>query len=303
MHTPLSPDLASMTGFARDRGEAHGIAWVWELKSVNGRGLDLRFRLPPGWDAIEPGLRKAAEGRLKRGSLSATLSIRRQDETGRPVLDRAALETAIALAAEVRALLPDSPPPRATDLLALPGVLRSTALEEPDEALMEARLGAVAESFAQALAALDQARRAEGARLGAVLAARLAELEALVAEAEADAATQPRAVRDRLVASLRALASETPALSEERIAAEAALLASRADVREELDRLSAHIAAARALLAEGRLVGRRLDFLTQELTREANTLCAKAASRSLTATGLALKAAIEQFREQVQNLE
>jgi uncharacterized protein (TIGR00255 family) len=181
--------------------------------------------------------------------------------------------------------------------------MRSAVEEEPDEALLAARAAAVTESFTRALAALDAARRGEGARIGAVLAAKLGEIEALVAEAEADAATQPAAIRDRLVASLRALAGETPALTEERIAAEAALLASRADVREELDRLHAHIAAARALLAEGTLVGRRLDFLTQEFNREANTLCSKAASRSLTATGLALKAAIEQFREQVQNLE
>jgi len=303
MHTSLSPSLASMTGFSRDRGEGSGIAWVWELKSVNGRGLDLRFRLPPGWEAIEQGLKEAAQARLKRGSVNATLSVRREEEAGRPTLDRAALAAAIALAAEVQAMLPGSPPPSATDLLSLPGVMRSAAEEEPDEALLAARAAAVTESFCRALAQLDAARRGEGARIGAVLAAKLGEIEALVAEAEADAATQPAAVRDRLVASLRALADQTPALTEDRIAAEAALLASRADVREELDRLHAHIAAARALLAEGALVGRRLDFLTQEFNREANTLCSKAASRSLTATGLALKAAIEQFREQVQNLE
>jgi uncharacterized protein (TIGR00255 family) len=292
-----------MTGFSRDRGEGNGIAWVWELKSVNGRGLDLRFRLPPGWDAIEQGLKEAAQARLKRGSVNATLSVRREEEAGRPTLDRSALEAAIALAAEVQAMLPGSPPPSATEILALPGVMRSAVEEEPDEALLAARAAAVTESFTRALAALDAARRGEGARIGAVLAAKLGEIEALVAEAEADAATQPAAIRDRLIASLRALADQTPALTEDRIAAEAALLASRADVREELDRLHAHIAAARALLAEGTLVGRRLDFLTQEFNREANTLCSKSASRSLTATGLALKAAVEQFREQVQNLE
>jgi uncharacterized protein (TIGR00255 family) len=292
-----------MTGFARDRGEAHGIAWVWEVKSVNGRGLDVRFRLPPGWDAVEAGLRDVAQRRLKRGSVSAGLTVRRDEAANRPVLDRAALEAAVALVAEVQAMLPTCPPPPATALLALPGVMRSAAEEEPDEVLLAARAASVTESFSRALAALDAARRAEGARIGAVLCARLDEIEALVADAERDAATQPDAVRDRLVASLQALAGQSPALTEERIAAEAALLASRADVREELDRLHAHIAAARALMAEGTLVGRRLDFLTQEFNREANTLCSKAASRTLTATGLALKAAIEQFREQVQNLE
>ncbi|WP_291297075.1 YicC/YloC family endoribonuclease [Elioraea sp.] len=292
-----------MTGFARDRGEGSGIAWVWEVKSVNGRGLDVRFRMPPGWDGIEAGLRDAAQKALKRGSVSAGLAVRNDQAANRPSLDRAALDAAIALVAEVQALLPGAPSPPATALLALPGVMLQAAEEEPDEALLAARAAAVTASFGRALAALDASRRDEGARIGAVLAAKLDEIDTLVAAAEADAATQPAAVRDRLAASLRALADQTPALTEERIAAEAALLASRADVREELDRLHAHIAAARALLAEGTLVGRRLDFLTQEFNREANTLCSKAASRTLTATGLALKAAIEQFREQVQNLE
>jgi uncharacterized protein (TIGR00255 family) len=303
MHTPLSPALASMTGFSRDRGEAHGIAWVWELKSVNSRGLELRFRLPPGWDAIEPGLKEAAQAVLRRGSVNAALSVRSEAETGRPVVDREALGVMLALVAELREKLPQSPPPDIATILSLPGVLRSGAEEEPDEALAAARAEAVGQSFRRALAALDAARRGEGARIGRVLAARLQEIEALVAQAEASAATEPASIRDRLVASLRALGGETPALTEERIAAEAALLASRADVREELDRLQAHLAAARALLAEGAGVGRRLDFLAQEFNREANTLCAKAASPGLTATGLALKAAIEQFREQVQNLE
>jgi uncharacterized protein (TIGR00255 family) len=297
------PSLASMTGFARDRGEGCGIAWVWEVKSVNGRGLDLRFRLPPGWDAIEPALKEAAQAVLRRGSVTAALTVSREAAASGPSLDRDALAAALKLVAEVQAMLPASPAPPATAILAMPGVLKSAAEAEEDEAVVAARESAVAAGFTRALAALDSARRAEGARIGAVLAARLAEIEALVLEAERDAATQPAAIRDRLAASLRALAGETPALTEERIAAEAALLAARADVREELDRLSAHFAAARALLAEAAPVGRRLDFLTQELNREANTLCAKAASVSLTATGLALKAAIEQFREQVQNLE
>ncbi len=300
---PLSTALASMTGFSRDRGESHGIAWVWEVKSVNGRGLDIRFRLPPGWDAIEQALKDLAQRALKRGSVTAGLSVRRDEAANRPTLDRAALEAAIGLVAEVQAMMPGSPAPPATALLALPGVMRQAAEEEPDEALLAGRSAAVTASFSRALAALDAARRDEGARIGAVLAAKLDEIEGLVAAAEADAATQPAAVREKLITSLKALADQTPALTEERIAAEAALLASRADVREELDRLHAHIAAARALLAEGALVGRRLDFLTQEFNREANTLCSKSASRTLTATGLALKAAIEQFREQVQNLE
>ena len=298
-----SPLLASMTGFARHRGEAHGIAWVWEVKSVNGRGLDVRFRLPNGLDAIETMLRDAAQKLIRRGNVSATLTVRRDEAAARPTLDPAALEAALALVEQVRARIPDSPAPTAESVLALPGVLRAPTAEEADEAVEEARRGAIAESFREAIAVLAGTRREEGARIGAVLAARLDEIEALVKTAEADAATQPAALRDKLTTALQGLLDQVPQLPEERLAQEVALLAARADVREEIDRLHAHIAQARALLAEGALVGRRLDFLTQEFNREANTLCSKAAAPTLTSTGLALKAAIEQFREQVQNLE
>jgi len=297
-----SPLLASMTGFARHRGEGHGIAWVWEVKSVNGRGLDIRFRLPNGFDGLEPLLRETAQRLIRRGNVSATLSVRRDEAAARPTLDPAALEAALALISEIRARIPDAPAPSAEAVLTLPGVLRAPTAEE-DEAVEEARHGAIAASFRAAVEALVAARREEGARIGAVLAAKLDEIEALVQAAEADAATQPAALRDKLTAALRTLFDQVPQLPEERLAQEVALLAARADVREEIDRLHAHIAQARALLAEGALVGRRLDFLTQEFNREANTLCSKAAAPSLTATGLALKAAIEQFREQVQNLE
>jgi uncharacterized protein (TIGR00255 family) len=297
------PLLASMTGFARHRGEAHGIAWVWEVKSVNGRGLDLRFRLPNGLDAIEPALRDTAQKLIRRGNISATLTVRREESASRPTVDPAALEAALALIAEVRARIPDAPAPSAESVLALPGVLRAPTAEEEVEAVEDARRSAIATSFRAAIGALAEARREEGARIGAVLAAKLDQIEALVITAESDAATQPAALRDKLTAALRGLLDQVPQLPEERLAQEVALLAARADVREEIDRLHAHIAQARALLAEGALVGRRLDFLTQEFNREANTLCSKAAAASLTATGLALKAAIEQFREQVQNLE
>jgi uncharacterized protein (TIGR00255 family) len=298
-----SPLLASMTGFARHRGEDHGIAWVWEVKSVNGRGLDIRFRLPNGLDAIEPQLREAAQKLIRRSTISATLSVRRDESGARPTLDPAALEAALALIEQVRARIPEAPAPSVEAVLALPGVLRAPTAEEEDETVEEARRAAIAASFRAAIAALAEARREEGARIGAVLAAKLDEIESLVTTAETDAATQPAALRDKLTTALRALLDQVPHLPEERLAQEVALLAARADVREEIDRLHAHLAQARALLAEGALVGRRLDFLTQEFNREANTLCSKAAAPSLTATGLALKAAIEQFREQVQNLE
>ncbi|MCC7427125.1 MAG: YicC family protein [Alphaproteobacteria bacterium] len=293
-----------MTGFARDSGQAEGLDWVWELRSVNGRGLELRLKLPNGWDGIEPRLREAAQKRLQRGNVSATLTLKRDAAAGaaRLVIDRAALDQALALAAELRARMPEAAPPRLDGLMALPGVLRAEVVAE-DEALHEKRAGALAGAFDSALGALSAMRLAEGARLHAILSGRLDEMAALAAAAEAEAELQPAALRERMLASLGELLAAVPALPEDRIAQEVAILVGKADVREELDRLAAHIAAARALLAEGGAVGRRLDFLTQEFNREANTLCSKSASVALTAIGLKLKAAIEQFREQVQNIE
>jgi uncharacterized protein (TIGR00255 family) len=290
-----------MTGFARSSGTLEGMAWAWEVRSVNGRGFDLRLRLPPGCDALEPGLREAAAAVLKRGNVSATLTLTR--ETGpRLAPDPAALEQALALAMALASRIEGAPPPRAEALLALPGVLRPAVAQE-DGALSEPQMAALRAGFAEALAALAAARGAEGARLAAVLGGQLAEIAALQARAAEQAAEQPAAHRARMLESLREMLREAPSLPEERIAQEVALLAARSDVREELDRLASHIAAARALLAEGVQVGRRLDFLVQEFNREANTLCSKSTSIALTATGLALKSAIEQLREQVQNIE
>ncbi len=292
--------LASMTGFARCAGTCEGLAWAWELRSVNGRGLELRLRLPAGFDALEPALREAAAGPLRRGNVSASLTVRREQA---PLLapDPPALEQVLALVTALAARIPGAPPPRAEALLALPGMLRPALA---DEATMSAaQRDAVAAGFAEALAELATARRAEGGRLGTVLVALLEEIAALLAEARTQAAGQPAAHRARLMETLRELLREAPTLPEERIAQEVALLAARSDVREELDRLASHVEAARALLREPAPVGRRLDFLVQEFNREANTLCSKSASVALTATGLALKSAIEQMREQVQNIE
>jgi uncharacterized protein (TIGR00255 family) len=292
---------ASMTGFARAEGTSNAGAWVWELRSVNGRGLDLRFRLPPGLDALEAPLREAAGHALKRGNVTASLSLRRE-EAVRLAPDPAALEQALRLALDLRARIPDSPPLRAEALLALPGVLRPAAAEA--DAMADAtQATALHAGFERALAGLIAARQQEGERIGAVLLALVEEIAALRRRAVSEAAGQPAAQRARMLEAVRALLAEAPALPEERIAQEVALLAARSDVREELDRLSSHIAAARALLAEAGPVGRRLDFLVQEFNREANTLCSKSASPALTATGLRLKATIEQLREQVQNIE
>jgi uncharacterized protein (TIGR00255 family) len=292
--------LASMTGFARSEGNAGGLAWAWELRSVNGRGLDLRLRLPPGWDALEPPLREATGKALKRGNVSASLTIKRETEA-RLSVDPAALDQALSLAMALHVRIPGSEPPRAEALLALPGVMRAAASDPAEE--RAAAAAPVQAGFTQALAGLVASRNGEGARLLAILTGLLDEIAALRDQAALQAADQPAAQRARIMENLHALLREATTLPEERIAQEVALLASRSDVREELDRLSSHIQAAHALLNEAANIGRRFDFLVQEFNREANTLCSKSATTALTATGLKLKAAIEQLREQVQNIE
>ena len=287
-----------MTGFARAEGVADGFAWAWELRSVNGRGLELRFRLAPGTDSLEPALREAAGKLLKRGNVTANLTLKREDQT-RVAVDMAALDQALKLATDLAARIPGAAPPRAEALLALPGVMRATTTE-PDAV---PPVAAVQAGFTVALADLVRARNGEGARLADILRAQLGEITALHAGATHLAADQPAAHKARLMENLRALLDDSPGLPEERIAQEIALLAARSDVREELDRLASHLTAAAALLAEGTTIGRRFDFLVQEFNREANTLCSKSSSTSLTAVGLKLKAAIEQLREQVQNIE
>ena len=289
-----------MTGFARSEGMVNGLAWVWELRSVNGRGLDLRFRLPAGWDTLEPGFRDAAGKALKRGNVSATLTVSRENQA-RLSIDPAALEQALTLATELHQRIPGSLPPRAEAILALPGVMRQAAIDPVSE--RAAATPDVTEGFAAALEGLVRSRQQEGGRLRDVLAGLLSEIAALRAASAEQAADQPAQHRTRVMDNLQALLREVPSLPEERIAQEVALLAVRSDVREELDRLESHIAAAHALIEEGTLVGRRLDFLVQEFNREANTLCSKSASTALTSTGLKLKAAIDQLREQVQNIE
>lgn len=292
--------IASMTGFARTEGSSNGIAWAWELRSVNGRTLELRFRLPTGWDSMEATWRDMAAKALKRGNVTANLTIKRQSES-RLELDPVALEQVLRIATDLHKRLPGSAPPSAEALLSLPGVLRQAQADQQEEkaqALAEVQAG-----FLGALAYLAAARQAEGERLGAVLRRQLDEIVSLCAEAAEAAAGQPAAQRARMLDNLQTLLREQPNLPEERVAQEVAILASRSDVREELDRLNSHIAAAGDLLAEGASIGRKLDFLIQEFNREANTLCSKSATAALTAIGLRLKAAIEQLREQVQNIE
>jgi uncharacterized protein (TIGR00255 family) len=298
----MQTSLASMTGFSRAQGDLAGTAWVWELRSVNGRGLDVKLRLAAGLDALEPGLRDAAGRVLKRGNVSGTLSMKREAATGLtadPVALNRVKDLAIALADEI----PGALPPRAELLLALPGVMRSANTQDDPPELQAELHAAVQAGFQTALRDLVAARAAEGQKLAAIITTVLAEISELHAAAMLEAAEQPALHLARLRAQLAELLSASPGLPEEKIAQEVALLASKSDVREELDRLAAHIAAARALLAEAGAVGRRLDFLVQEFNREANTLCSKSVSLPLTAIGLKLKAAIEQLREQVANIE
>jgi len=290
-----------MTGFARADGHEDGVSWVWEIKSVNSKSLDLRFRLPPGFESLELPLRAGIAQRLKRGALSVTLGLTKSGGGGGLRLNREALAQVLAVAQELVAA-GKAAPPRADGLLALRGVLESGE-EVEDESRRERRQAALLRSFDAALQGLAQMRAAEGERLIPVLETRLAEIAQLVATAEDSAAAQPEALKARLAEMVAELLGASPALPPDRLAQEAALLVAKSDVREELDRLSTHIVAAQELLAEGGAIGRRFDFLCQEFNREANTLCSKSADVALTRVGLALKAAIEQLREQVQNLE
>ena len=291
--------VSSMTGFARVDGETAGISWAWELKSVNGRSLDLRLRLPPGYDGLEAPLRAAVGGKLRRGSISANLTVNRVSPPSIRI-NREMLGSVLDLISELAAEV-EAAPPRIDGLIGLRGVIE-TVEDEPDEVIEERRVALLA-AWGMAIDRLVTARGEEGARLFAVLSAQLAELAELVAAASACAAAQPEALRARLQQSLTALGDLVPGMPQDRVAQELALLVSRGDIREELDRLRAHIAQAGDLLAKGEGVGRQLDFLCQELNRESNTLCSKSADIELTRIGLSLKVAVEQFREQVQNLE
>lgn len=273
---------------------------MWELRSVNGRTLELRFRLPSGWDGLEAGWRDLAGKSLKRGNVTANLTIKRESQT-RLELDPLALEQVLKIAVDLHHRIPGSSPPAPEALLSLPGVLRQAQADQQEERIASA--ADIHAGFVAALADLVTSRQSEGDRLAAILKRQLEEVTALHAVAATQAAGQPEAQRARMLDNLQTLLRETPNLSEDRIAQEVAILASRSDVREELDRLCSHITAAHDLLAEAVNVGRKLDFLIQEFNREANTLCSKSASASLTSTGLKIKAAIEQLREQVQNVE
>ncbi len=294
--------LASMTGYARSQGQFEDRAWTWEVRSVNGRGLEIRCRVPPGFEALDLAARKRISDRFSRGNISITLTVIRAGGGTAVRVNADVLERLLALAMDLQERLPAARPPSIDGLLGLRGVIEAAEdeLSEAARAALDAALLAGLDEAAGALAAM---RREEGARIEGVLAEHLTRIGELAATAGTVAAAQPQAVLARLQEQLSALLTAAPPLTEERLAQEAALLAARADPREEIDRLTAHVAAARSLTGSDAPAGRKLDFLCQELNREANTLCAKSADVELTRLGLDLKAAIEQFREQVQNIE
>lgn len=294
--------LSSMTGFARAEGGFNGFSWAWELRSVNGRGLDVRCRLPGGMEGLEQKLRALLSDRLKRGNVQVALQWSRGPGATELRLNERALAQVISALDAARVRLPKAEPARLDGLLAIRGVLELAEPEESEDE-REAREAALLKSFEEALAALVTARETEGQKLESVLSAHIARIEELTEAAAGNAETQPVALRNRLRTQVSELLQASNELSEERLAQEVALLVTKADVREEIDRLRAHVTAARAHLGEEGPVGRKLDFLTQEFHREANTLCSKSPGLGLTRIGLDLKAAVDQLREQVQNVE
>lgn len=290
-----------MTGFAESVGSHGDLRWRWEAKSVNGRSLDLRLRTPPGFDGLEAPARRLAAERFQRGSFQVSLTVEPQESARGLRIDPVALASAVKLAREIAAET-GMAPARVDGLLALKGVIVQDEVAVLDQVARGLRDAAILETLMAAFDALVRERAAEGAKLSALLSAQMDQIARLTDEAGRLAMTQPAQLKERLTAQLQELLAGAP-VSEERLAQEVALLAVKADVREELDRLTAHVQDARGLIASGRGVGRKLDFLAQEFNREANTLCSKSGDIALTRVGLALKAVIDQFREQAQNVE
>ena len=292
--------VSSMTGFARASGGNDAAGWSWELKSVNGRALDIRCRLPQGMERLDPAVRSAVSARLRRGNVTVGLRLSQAPEVAALRVNRAWLDELIALTTEYRER-DDIAPPRLDGMLALRGVIETAESLDDSEGAHDD--GPILETLDVALAELVRERQAEGAELAAALTERIEEIASLTRQAEALAPARQEALGARLREQVAALVGAGSLASEDRLATELALLAVKIDVTEEIDRLKSHCAAAERHLREEGAVGRKLDFLAQEFNREANTLCSKASDSALTEVGLALKAAIDQFREQAQNVE
>ncbi len=288
-----------MTGFARVQGHDDRFSWTWEVKSVNGKGRDVRCRLAGGFDFLEIPARDKVSRRFQRGSITLNLQVVRSRVQAAWRINREALDQVIRILPEIEEKVATIAPSSADGILGLRGVMEPLE-EEPSDEVRAAVETRILEDLDEAIDNLAAMRAEEGERLAPVLSGLADEIESLQAKARTLAAVQPGALRARLVEQVRGLVGDMP---EDRLAQEVALLAAKADLREELDRLTAHVAAARDLLVQPGAVGRKLDFLCQEFNREANTLCSKSSDVELTRIGLDLKVAIEQFREQVQNIE
>ena len=288
--------LNSMTGFARVSGQTpDGMSWLWELRSVNGKGLDARFRLPTGFEPLEPEAKSAVAGQFARGHITANLAVDRPDASGAFVINTSLLDDLVACAQAS-----GEASPRIDTLLTVRGVVDS---RDDVSEVAPKELKPVLDGLRDGLAALAQMRAHEGAGIAAVLEDQMTQMGVLVDQAVSHAETQPQAIKRRLHQNIAELLEGDPPVTEDRLAHEVALLVAKADIREEVDRLKAHLTQANDLMAAGKPCGRRLDFLAQELNREANTLCSKSQDLELTRVGLDLKALIEQWREQIQNIE
>ncbi len=293
--------LSSMTGFARSHGASGPYTFEWELKSVNAKGFDLRLRLPPGWDEIEAPAKKRAGELLARGTVYANLNVKRANAVAQVRINEDVLSAVVKVASSVAGKI-DAVAPSVDGLLAIKGVIELVEPESDEEEDKAAKAAAMA-AFEQALTNLVEMRRREGAALGQVLGARMDEIEKLAKRAEAAPGRKPEAIRARLAEQIAMLLETSDRFDQDRLTQEALLIATKADIREELDRIASHIAQTRDILGKGGPVGRRLDFLAQEFNREVNTCCSKSNDIELTNTGLEMKNVVEQFREQVQNLE
>jgi uncharacterized protein (TIGR00255 family) len=289
-----------MTGFARATFDFEGAKFSWELKSVNARGLEIRVRMPPGFDHLEAEVRTMIRDAVARGSCHAMLSAEVDLEGRQLVVNEQALALVVAAARRL-AQQEGIAMPSADGLLAIPGVLQdgSGTLDAESAARRDS---AILSALSRAIEDLMAARREEGGRLTAALDDQLRSVEEMIRAAGNVAAQAPEALRERIRNQVALLTSDPSMLNPDRLHQEAVVAATRADVREELDRLRSHVASARALIASGLPAGRKLEFLAQEFNREANTLCSKAFDQRLTTIGLELKAVIDQFREQAQNL-
>ncbi len=294
--------VQSMTGFARSTAQHEGAVLAWEVKSVNGKSTELRLRVPQGFERLEPVVRQTVQKRFSRGNFQATLTVGRVAATPvQPVINEAFLKDIAGLAKRLEEQF-GLAPATADGILGLRGVLDMPEAVETSES-RDALDAAILVALDETLSGLETARRAEGEALRTLLSGHVAAIEALTLRAEADPSREPAAIRERIAGQVRLLLDAAANLDEARLHQEAAFLATKADIREEIDRLKTHVASARALLSGGGAVGRKLDFLAQEFNRESNTLCSKSNAATVTAIGLELKAVVDQFREQVQNLE